>query len=192
MADNNKVEFGISNLHIGTFTASAAGVVTLGIPYHLPGAKTLSLDPEGNSNDFFADNVKYWSGFSDNGFSGSMEVARFTTEFKTQFAGYMALADGGLAYIKGSNKPSVYLIFQAEGDVESRRVILYNVAFGGIKREFATIEDKKNPATESVDLTASGDNSTGITMVSYKPADSGYATLFSSPPVPTLPTEPES
>lgn len=188
MPDKNKVEFGISNLHIGTFATDDSGKVTLGTPYHLPGARALSLEPEGDSASFFADNVKYWSGFSDNGFSGSLEVARFTTEFKTQFAGYKVLADGGLAYIKGTNKPSVYMAFQTEGDAESRRVIVYNVAFGGINREFATIEESKEPATESVDITASGDNETGITMVSYKPDDTGYGELFTNPPVPTLAT----
>lgn len=188
MPDKNKVEFGISNLHIGTFSTNESGKATLGTPYHLPGAKTLSLNPEGESSDAYADNVKYWAGFSDNGFSGSLEVMRFTTDFKKQFAGYKVLDDGGLAYVKGANKPNVYLAFQAEGDAESRRVILYNVAFGGINREFKTIEANKEPATESVDITASGDNDTGITMVSYFPTDEGYSTLFTNPPVPTLPT----
>ena len=188
MADKNKVEFGISNLHIGTFATDDSGAVTLGTPYHLPGAKTLSLEPDSESDDAYADNVKYWSGFSDNGFSGSLEVMRFTTEFKKQFAGYVELDDGGLAYIKGANKPNVYLAFQTEGDAQSRRVIVYNIAFGGINREYATIEGSKEPATESVDITASGDNETGITMVSYFPTDEGYATLFTNPPVPTLPT----
>lgn len=188
MPDKNKVEFGISNLHIGTFATDADEAVTLGTPYHLPGAKNLSLNPEGESSDFFADNVKYWAGFSDNGFSGSLEVAKFTDEFKTQFAGYKVLDDGGLAYIKGANKPNVYLAFQAEGDSHNRRVIVYNVSFGGINREFATIEGSKEPATESVDITASGDNGTGITMVSYVPGDEGYSTLFTNPPVPALPT----
>ena len=97
MPDKNKVEFGISNLHIGTFSTDESGQATLGAPYHLPGAKTLTLNPEGESSDAYADNVKYRAGFSDNGFSGSLEVMRFTTEFKKQFAGYKVLDDGGLA-----------------------------------------------------------------------------------------------
>ena len=40
----NKVEFGISNLHIGTYTVDTGGNVTLGSPYHQPGA--VSFSPE--------------------------------------------------------------------------------------------------------------------------------------------------
>ena len=64
-ADNNKVEFGLSNLYVGTYTVAAGGTVTLGTPYHQAGAVSLSLDAESDSNDFYADNVKYWSGYSD-------------------------------------------------------------------------------------------------------------------------------
>ena len=186
-ADNNKVEFGISQVHVGTYAVDPdTGTVTLGTPYHQKGAVSLSVEAETDSNDFYADNVKYWSGFSDNGFTGSLEVAKFDTDFKTQFLGYRVLTDGGVASIKGATLPNTYVAFQTEGDVEARRVILYNVAMGAITREYNTIEDTKEPVTESLDLTVTGDNATGITMVSYKPADTGYATLFSAPPVPAL------
>jgi phi13 family phage major tail protein len=146
-ADNNKVEFGLSNLYVGTYTVAADSTVTLGTPYHQKGAVSLSLDAESDSNDFYADNVKYWSGFSDNGFSGSIEVAKFDSDFKTQFLGYRTLTDGGVAAVKGATKPNVYIAFQTEGDVEGRRVILYNVALGAIGREYSTIEENKEPVT---------------------------------------------
>lgn len=188
MANNNKVEYGISNLHVGTYT-DTNGVVTLGTPYAQKGAVSLSIEPEGDSNNFYADNIIYHSGFSDNGFSGSIEVARFDDAFKTQFMGYQVLADGGLAMIKGAIRPNVYLIGQAEGNVEASRFILYNVSLGGIQREYNTIEEDKEPTTETIDITVTGDNSTGITLVSYAPADTGYATLFTTPPVPALPDQ---
>lgn len=185
-ADNNKVEFGLSNLYVGTYTVDAGGTVTLGTPYHQKGAVGLTVDAESDSNDFYADNVKYWSGFSDNGFTGSVEVAKYDTDFKTQFLGYQTLTDGGVALVKGATKPNLYVAFQTEGDVEARRVIMYNVSAGAITREYSTIEETKEPVTESLDITVTGDNGTGITMVSYKPADTGYATLFTNPPVPAL------
>lgn len=186
MADNNKVEFGLSNLYVGTYTVAAGGTVTLGTPFHQVGAVSMTLDVESEENSFFADNVKYWSGYTDNGFTGSIEVAKFDTEFKTSFLGYQTLTDGGVAQIKGATKPNVYVAFQTEGDVEGRRVIMYNVALGAIAREFSTIEESKEPVTETIDITVTGDNGTGIVMTSYKPADSDYATLFTAPPVPAL------
>lgn len=185
MADNNKVEFGISELHIGTYT-DTNGTVTLGTAYAQKGATSLSIEPEGDSNNFYADNVIYYSGYADNGFSGTLTVARFDTDAKKQFFGYAETAGGGIAAIKGATKPKVYLSFQCEGDVEARRVIIYNVSLGGINREFNTIEDTKEPVTESCDITVIGDNTTGITIASYKPGDTAYNSLLTSPPTPAL------
>lgn len=186
MADNNKVEFGLSNLYVGTYTVDSGGTVTLGTPYHQKGAVSMTLDADTSSSDFYADNVKYWSGFTDNGFTGSIEVAKYDTDFKTQFLGYQTLTDGGIAQIKGAVKPQVFVCWQAEGDAEGRRCIMYNVALGSINREYSTIEESKEPVTESIDITVTGDNTTGIVLASYKPSDTGYATLFTNPPVPTL------
>ena len=103
--------------------------------------------------------------------------------------GYKKTADGGLALVKGATKPNVYIAFQVEGDVESRRVIMYNCSLGAITREFATIEDTKEPATETLAITVTGDNTTGISMASYVPDDSGYDDLFDNPSAPDLASE---
>jgi phi13 family phage major tail protein len=182
----NKVEFGISNLYVGTYTVDEEGTATLGTPYHQKGA--ISFSPEENSeqNSFYADNIVYWSGYSGGSIEGDLEVAMFDDEFKTQFLGYRTLTSGGLANVKNATKPNVYVAFQVEGDAESRRVILYNCALGAITREYATIEDTKEPATETLAVTCTGDNKTGVTMAVFKPADQGYATLFTSPTAPAI------
>lgn len=183
----NKVVFGVSNLHFGTYTINDQNEVVLGTPYHLPGTVNISLDAEAESNKFYADNVAYWTGYSDNGYTGTIENALFTDEFKTTFMNYIALNDGGVAQIKGKQNKPVYMMFQAEGDQEAHRHILYNVALGQVTREYATTEDTVEPQTASLDFTVSGDNGTGIVRASYRPADSEYNTMFTTPPVPTLP-----
>lgn len=182
----NKVEFGISQLHVGTYTVNEQGVATLGTPYHQPGAVSFSPEEQSENNTFYADNIAYWSGYSGGTFEGDLEVAKFSDEFKTQFLGYKALANGGLANVKGATKPNVYVAFQVEGDAEARRVILYNCSLGVIGREFATIEESKEPATETLGVTCTGDNKTGVTMASFKPADAGYDTLFTTPTAPAF------
>lgn len=182
----NKVEFGISNLYVGTYTVGTTGTVTMGTPYHQAGAISFSPEEQSESNNFYADNVIYWSGYSGGTFEGDLEVAKFDDTFKTQFLGYIQKAsDGGLACVKNATKPNVYIAFQVEGDAESRRVIMYNCALGGITREYATEEETIEPATETIAVTVAGDNKTGISMVSYNQATSGYSTLFTNPPAPT-------
>ena len=181
----NKVEFGISNLHIGTYTESN-GTVTLGTPYHQKGAISFSPEEQSEQNNFYADNVIYWSGYSGGSLEGDLEVAMYDDEFKTQFLGYKTLTNGGIANVKGAMKPNVYIAFQVEGDAESRRVILYNCALGGITREYNTIEENKEPTTETIPVTCVGDNVSGVTMAVFKPADDGYATLFTAPEAPAI------
>ena len=184
----NKVEFGISELHVGTYTDNN-GTVTLGTPYHQKGAVSFAPEEQSENNTFYADNTAYWSGFSDGTFEGDLEVAMFDDAFKKQFMGYKELANGGLAKVKGAIKPNVYIAFQVEGDAEHRRIIMYNCALGGITREYNTIEETKEPTTETIPVTATGDNSTGVSMASFKEDDAGYATLFTSPTAPVLASE---
>lgn len=186
--DTNRVSFGLSNVVVGTYTVGADGTVTMGEPMNIPGAVNLSLEPEGNDNSFYADNKKYWSGYSDNGFTGSLEMARFPDKFRTTFMGAKKLDDGGVADIKSSTKPAVYIAYQGEGDKLSRRAILYNVTLSGIKKESKTTEDSTEPETESIDITVTGDNATGFTRVTYNVGDTGYDTIFTKPPAPKLPT----
>lgn len=182
----NKVEFGISNLYVGTYTVATTGTVTMGTPYHQPGAVSFSPEEQSEKTDFYADNVIYWAGYTGGSFEGDLEVAKFDDTFKKQYLGYIQKAsDGGLAVVKNATKPQVYIAFQVEGDAESRRVIMYNCSLGGINRSYNTITEQKEPVTETIAVTVAGDNKTGISMVSYTQSSTGYSTLFTNPPAPT-------
>ncbi len=183
----NKVMFGVSNLYVGLYEVSSLGVVTLGTPVHVPGTVNITMEAESEENTFYADNVKYWTGYSDNGYTGEIENALFDDTFKTTFMNYIQLDDGGIAQIKGEQNKAVYFMFQANGDAENRRMIVYNVSLGQINREYATVEDSIEPQTATLPFTVNGDNGTGITKVSYAPTDATYATMFTTPPTPQLP-----
>lgn len=182
----NKVEFGISNLHVGTYSDDGAGNITLGTPYHQKGAVSFAPEVQEDSSNFYADNIVYYSVFAGGSVEGDLEVAMFDDTFKTQFLGYQTLTDGGLASVKNATKPNVYIAFQIEGDTESRRVILFNCSLGSIQREYSTIEEDVEPATETIAVTAVGVAGNGVTMAVYGETDAGYATLFTSPTAPVI------
>lgn len=187
MANTNKVEFGICNVYVGTYSVGTGGTVTLGTPVHIPGAVNFSPEDQGESNTFYADNVPYYTSFTSGVFEGDLEMAMFPDEFKTQFLGYVTLDDGGLAEIKNAVKPDIYLAFEWLGDKKHRRCIYYNGSLGSINHEYATVEDSVEVATETISTRFVGDNETGITRVTYSQGDTGYDTLFTNPPVPDLP-----
>lgn len=185
----NKVEFGISQLHVGTYTVDDQGNVTLGTPYHQKGARAFSPEEQSELTKEYADNVVYWSEYSGGSFEGELEVEIFDKAFKKQFLGYKATQDGGLAQVKNPVKPDVYIAFQVEGDAESRRVIFFNCQLGAITRENNTIEEQKEPVHETLAVTVTGDNESGISKLSYVPGDAGYETVFTAPTLPALASE---
>lgn len=185
----NKVEFGISQLHVCTYEDDGNGNVTLGTPYHQKGAVSFSPEEQSEKSDFHADNIVYWSGYSGGSFEGDLEVAMFDDAFKTAFLGYKTLTNGGLANVKNATKPNVAIFFQVEGDQESRRVAFYNCTLGVITREYNTIKESKEPVTETLSMTCIGDNATGVSRAVLKPGDAGYDTLFTSPAAPEIESE---
>ena len=185
----NKVLFGLSNVDIGTYSVANDGTVTLGTPYHQAGAVSFSPEENADVNIFYADNTAYYTSYGAGTIEGDLEVAMFDDKFKTDFLGYITLDDGGLAQVKNATKPDIYMMFQVEGDAEGRRVIMYNGSLGAISREYSTTEDSIEPVTETISVNFAGDNGTGITIVTYKESDAGYATLFTNPPTPALPSE---
>lgn len=181
----NKVVFGLSNVYFGTYSVTTTGSVTLGTPYHVPGAVNLSLDADTEESVFWADNVKYYVSNADNGFTGEVEMAYFPNDFKTQFMNYKTLSNGGLAQIKSMNNKTVYMMFEASGDKQNRRAILYNITLGPISREYSTTEEGKEPVTATMPITVVGDNDTGVTRVVFGEDAAAYTTMFTTPPVPS-------
>ena len=187
MAEVNKVLFGFSDLYIGTYTVDGEGNVTMGTPYHQPGAVGFSPEGQGENYTFYADNVNYFSYYTSGTYEGDLVVAKFDEEFKKQFLGYVELDDGGLAEVKNAVRPNIYIAFEVQGNTAPERVIFYNGSLGGINREYATIEESVEVQTETMSVTIAGDNKTGISKVGYVKGDAGFETLFTNPPAPVLP-----
>lgn len=186
MADRNKVLFGFSDLYVGTYTVDDEGTVTMGTPYHQPGAVGFSPEEQGENYTFYADNTSYFTYYTSGKYEGDLEVAKFDDAFKKQFMGYKEFAGGGLAQIRNAVKPNVYIMFEMQGDTESRRVLFYNASLGGINRSYATIEENVEVQTETIPVTVNGDGGSGMSMVVFSPGDTAYENLFTNPPAPEL------
>ena len=190
MADTNRVLFGFSQVHVGTYEIDpSTKVVSLGSPYHQEGAVGFSPENQGESVDFFADNYDYFSDETVGPRSGDLVVAKFDRDFLPSFCGYRNTAGGGIAEVINPVKPRIYMAFQVEGDAHGMRVIMYNGTVGNVNREFSTMEGSRTPVTEALPLKFIGDQASGIIVDRYFPGDDGYDTLFTNPPVPALASE---
>lgn len=155
----NKVKFGLSNVHIAKITygtgTNGEPSITYGTPFALPGAVNLTLDAEGESSDFFADNTKYFSSAANAGYSGSLEVALVNDTFRTEILGETADTKGAFVENKDNTIADFALGFQIEGDSKGRRFWFYNVSATRPSTASQTIETSKEPVTDTLDITAS-------------------------------------
>lgn len=154
----NKVKFGLSNVHIAKITygtdANGNPTVTYGSPFALLGAVNLTLDAEGDSADFYADNTKYFSASANNGYSGSLEVAMINDTFRTTILGETADTKGAMIENKDDTISDFALGFQIEGDSKNRRFWFYSVSANRPSTSSQTIESSKEPVTDTLDITA--------------------------------------
>ena len=150
MAD--MVRFGLSNVHYATYTNSAYGT-----PKPIVGAVQLTTTPEGDSSTFYADNRSFYVVETNNGYSGTLEVAAVNDEFLTDVLGYQEDTTTKLTYEDTDAQPkSVALMFEVDGNVEKQRGIFYNVTFSRLEGENNTRAESTDPDTVTLNFTAIG------------------------------------
>lgn len=79
MAGKDKVKFGIKNVHYALLTDETTP--TFETPVAIPGAVSLSLEANGDSSSFHADDMQYFVTIVNNGYTGDLEVALFHSQF---------------------------------------------------------------------------------------------------------------
>ena len=154
MADTNKIRYGIKNCYYAVATISSTGTATYTTPVSLPGAVSISLSAEGDTNNFYADNIVYFTSVANNGYSGDLELAKIPDDFLTACMGYTADAKGVLIEDAGATPAHFALIFQFEGDVNAKRTVLYNCVAARPEISSNTKADSIEPNTESIPITA--------------------------------------
>lgn len=186
-----KIKFGLKNVHYAVATIAADGTATYETPVAIPGAVSLSMDPQGDSNIFHADNIAYYTSISNSGYEGDLEMALFTDEFKKDVLGY--IKDSKHMLIEDVNAPVVHfaLMFQIENDVNATRVCLFNCTAQRPGVGSSTKEESVEPETESATITATSihvaalDKDIAKATTTEATASTDYASFFESVPVPT-------
>ena len=154
MADTNKIKYGIRNVTLFPATIAADGSATYGTAIPVPGAVSLSLDQQGETNKFYADNIVYYTSVANNGYEGDFEVAKLPDDVLTDILGYIEDTNGVLVEDTGASVVHFAMAFQFEGDAHARRHILYNCTMNRPSVSGATKEESIEPQTETVTITA--------------------------------------
>lgn len=181
----NRIKYGLSNVYYAVATIDTDGSATYSTPVRLPGAVNLSLDPEGDSSTFFADNIAYATFTANAGYSGSLELALIPDEFRTAVLGDVNDSTTGLL-IENAGAASVHfaLLFEFSGDANATRHVMYNCTASRPSVTGATTESSIEAQTETLNLQcASIYNDTlkkDITKAKAESTATAYASFFSA------------
>ncbi|MBY5006089.1 phage tail protein [Streptococcus suis] len=150
----NRIEYGLENVHYAKITSEASdGTLTYETPKRLPGAVKIDLEPQGETINFQADNTDYYTGETNQGYSGTLTIAKMTEEFETEILGQKKGSDGTLSEFSDANASKFALLFQFEGDQNAIRHVLFKCS---VSRPKAGSETKKaDPNTTELSFTAS-------------------------------------
>ena len=150
----NKVQYGLSNVYYAIATIANDGTATYATPVAWPGAVSLSLDRDDNVEEFYADNIVYFTSGETSGYSGSLETALIPDSFRENVLG--EVVDGKNVFFEDANAATVHfaLIFQFKGDQNAVKHVLYNCTATPPSVASETTTDTVTPQTETIELTA--------------------------------------
>lgn len=151
----NKIRYGLRNVFYAKITSvSTAGVPTYGTPVAVKGAVNLSLSASGESSDFYADDSVYFHTESNNGYSGTLEMALFNDDFKKDCLGELSNTSG-VKFESSEAAPAEFaLMFEFQGDANATRHMFYRCTAARPDVTGATKEASVTPQTETVNITA--------------------------------------
>lgn len=153
--EKNKVKFGLSKVYYSKITFGADGSRIFAAPKPLPGAVNLSLEPQGESVKWHADNILYYASATNAGYQGDLEMARITDEFRRDIYGDVKDSETGIQYENAAAEPAHFaLLFQFEGDVHATRHIMYDCVAARPAVASSTTTETKEPVTSSIQITA--------------------------------------
>lgn len=185
----NKVKFGLKNVHVFPITSETAETTTYGEVIPVPGAVNLSLSPEGTSENFYADDIVYFSQFANGGYSGDLEIALVPEEFEVGILGFTRDANGNILERSDARPNNFAMVFEFDGDQKKTRHLFYKMSVARPNIASSTKTDTITPATDTLTLTALSDLQGNI-RTKLSEGNKGYDTVLESVYTPAPAEEP--
>ncbi|MCM3628803.1 phage tail protein [Paenibacillus glycanilyticus] len=149
----NKVLYGFSNTHFAFQDETTPGEYET--PILIPGSVRFTPTVEGESYKFAADNMTYFSTFTNNGYTAEIELSLIPQEILAELLGWQIDSNGMLVELADAVSKPFALLFQIQGDQKNRRGVYYNCVASRPEQEATTVGDSIEVKTQVVNLTIS-------------------------------------
>lgn len=152
--EKNKVTFGLRNAHYAVIT-EAAGVLTFTTPKPLKGSVELSLEPNGDATEFYADDEMYYSADNNQGYNGTLNIALIPQDFAEDCLGEEFDEESGTLAEVADAKPKAFaLMFEFDGDQKAVRHVVYNCKASRPTVSSSTKTQSSDPSTSELGFKA--------------------------------------
>ena len=171
----NKVKYNLKNTHYAMLTVSEDGVVSYGTPIPMPGSVSISLDANGEPENFYADGTAYYVINNNMGYDGDLELAMIPESFRKDALREELDSKGVLIENASAELAAFALLFEFDGDQRHIRHVLYNCSASRPGIEGKTNEESREVQTETLTVKATP---LADGMVKAKTGDSTDETVY--------------
>lgn len=163
----NKIKYGLENVHYSLITENPDGEISYGIPKKWVGAVNFSAKANVVRTPVPADNNPEYAVISENnGYDIELEVQEMYDEIRVDILGATIDSNGCLVENKDDKASPFALLFEFKGDKKATRRVMYNCLATKPDMESSTTGDKTEAKTDKISITCKPAKDTGD--VSYK------------------------
>ena len=144
-----KVRYGIENVYYALITETGYGD-----PKPLKGATSLTLEAEGESTSFYADNGKYAEFETNTGYTGTLTIASLEDEARVDLLGEVKDSLGGVYETIDSTSAPFALLYKIKGNVCDQNFVFYEATLSRPSQNANTTSDSTDPDTVELKFSA--------------------------------------
>lgn len=185
---NNKVTFGLKNVHYALATQAEDGSWTFATPKKLEGAQEITTEAIGGSTQVYADDKVLATLVSNSGANVSLKFTEIDDQFKKDVFGILEDSNGNLVEVVSNSAKTFALGYEIQGDIKARRIWYFLCTATPTGDASKSKADSIEANSNTLNITARPIESSGklIIRVIANFGDTNYSAFLTS--APTLPT----